>query len=81
LGTTFGAVEGVVADETTIHREEQIGVRARQTRQHVKGDTIHGHKDRSREVRMRIEFNPMNVVVIGHHLLLYSSSSLPPLFI
>jgi hypothetical protein len=71
----------VVADETTICREEQIGVRARQTRQRVKGDTIHGHKDRSREARARIEFNPMDIVVTGHHLLLYSSSSLPPLVI
>jgi hypothetical protein len=74
-------MEGVVADEKTIRCEEQIGVRARQTRQRVKGDTIHGRKDRSREVRVRIEFNPMDVVVIGHRLLLYSSSSLPPLFI
>jgi hypothetical protein len=74
-------MEGVVADETTICCEEQIGVRARQTRQRVESDTIHGHKDRSREARTRIEFNPMNVVVIGHRLLLYSSSSLPPLFI
>jgi hypothetical protein len=31
----------------------------------VEGETVHGHKDRSRENGMLIGFHPVGVVVIG----------------
>jgi hypothetical protein len=54
------------AYEATISRKEEIGVRTTQTRKGVKSGTIHNDKDGGGETRLREEFDPMNIVVIGH---------------
>jgi hypothetical protein len=54
------------AYEATIGCKEEIGIRTIQTRKSVESGTIHSDKDGRGETRLREEFNPMNIVVIGH---------------
>jgi hypothetical protein len=65
LGTGFYAMIGLVADKTTTCGEEQVSVVIRQMRKGIEGVTVNCHKDRSRETRSLIEFNPVGVVVRG----------------
>jgi hypothetical protein len=63
------------ADETTIRCEEEIGIGTRQMREHIKGGTIYGYESRGREMRLGEEFDPVDVVVIGHVSLNYPTPS------
>jgi hypothetical protein len=63
------------ADEATIHCEEEVGIGTRQTRERIKSGTIYGYKNRGREMRLGEEFDPVDVVVIGHVLLNYPTPS------
>jgi hypothetical protein len=56
----------VEAYEATISCKEEIGVGTTQTRKGVESGTVHSDKDGRRETRLREEFDPMNIVVIGH---------------
>jgi hypothetical protein len=66
LRTNFGTMKRVETYETTISCKEEIGVRTIQTGKGVERGTIHSDKDGRGETRLREEFNPMNIVVIGH---------------
>jgi hypothetical protein len=62
-----------MAHEAAIGRKEQIRVRISQPGQHVKRYTIHGHKDRDREMRLGKELDPVHIMIIRHEELFYSS--------
>jgi hypothetical protein len=38
----------------------------------IERDTVHGHEDQSGKTGTRIEFNPMNIVIVGHRSPIYS---------
>jgi CobQ-like glutamine amidotransferase family enzyme len=63
------------ADEATIRCEEEVGIRTHQTRECIKSGTIYGYENRGRETRLGEEFDPVDVVVIGHVLLNYPTPS------
>jgi hypothetical protein len=54
------------ADEATIHCEEEVSIGTRQTRERIKGGTVYSNENRGREMRLGEEFDPVDVVVIGH---------------
>jgi hypothetical protein len=56
----------VEAYEATISCKEEIGVGTIQMGKGVECGTIHSDKDGRGETRLQEEFNPMNIVVIGH---------------
>jgi hypothetical protein len=56
----------VEAYEATISCKEEIGIGTIQMGEGVKSGTVHSNKDGRREVRLREELDPMNIVVIGH---------------
>jgi hypothetical protein len=69
------------ADEAMIGSKQQIRVGTGQTRQCVKGYTIHGHKDRGRETGLWEELDPVRVMIVRHNGLFYSSPfSVAPLY-
>jgi hypothetical protein len=74
LGATLRMMKGMVADEAPTRGKEQVGIVLRQAGESIKGNGVDGHKDWSGEVQARIEFDPMSIVVIRHHLLNYSST-------
>jgi hypothetical protein len=63
------------ADEAMIRCEEEVGIRTRQTREHIKGGTIYGYENKGREMRLGEEFDPVDVVVIRHDSLNYPTPS------
>jgi hypothetical protein len=71
LRTDFGMMSGIVTDEAMTCNKEQIRVVLRQSGKGVKGDTINGHEDQSRETRLVIELNPVGVVIVKHDSLNY----------
>jgi hypothetical protein len=66
LRTDGGMMKSMEAYEATISCKEEISVGTIQTRKGVESGTIHSDKDRRGEMRLREEFDPMNIVVIGH---------------
>jgi hypothetical protein len=46
--------------------EEEVSIGTRQTREHIKGGTIYCYENRGRKTRLGEEFDPVDVVVIGH---------------
>jgi hypothetical protein len=71
LGADLRAVHSLKADEAMVRCEEEVGIGTRQTRERIKGSTIHGYENRGREMRLGEEFDPVDVVVIGHGSLNY----------
>jgi hypothetical protein len=61
--------------EATVHCEEQVSIGTRQTRERIEGGTIYGYKNRGGEPRLGEEFDPVDVVVIGHVSLNYPTPS------
>jgi hypothetical protein len=75
LGENIGTVHGLKADEAAIRGEEKVGIRASQARKHIKSDTIDGDKNRRGEARLEEELDPVDIMVIGHSALNYSTPS------
>jgi hypothetical protein len=75
-------MEGIVANKAATSSKEQISIMLIQSGKSVKSSAIDFDKDRGREARLVEELNPVQVVVIGHGILLYShapqSSFIPP---
>jgi hypothetical protein len=80
LRTSLGAMESMVTDKAMTHHKEQVSIMIRQSGESIESNTIDFNKDRSGETRSMEEFNPVGVVVIGHGILSYSSTPLPPCF-
>jgi hypothetical protein len=59
------------ANEATIHCKEEVGIGTRQMGECIKGRTIYCYENRGRETRLGEEFDPVDVVVIGHVSLNY----------
>jgi hypothetical protein len=66
LRTDFGMMQSMETYEATIRCKEEVGVGTSQTRQGIESRTVHGNEDRGGETRLQEEFDPMNIVVIGH---------------
>jgi hypothetical protein len=64
--TNFGMVQSMKTYEATIRGKEEVSIRTSQTRECVEGRAIYGDEDRRGETRLREEFDPMYIVVIGH---------------
>jgi hypothetical protein len=77
LGANFRTMHGLEADETTIGGEAKVGVGTSQARQSIKCYAIHSNEDRSRELGLWIELDPVGVVIIRHIKLNYPSLSKP----
>jgi hypothetical protein len=74
LRARLRTVQRVETNETTVSREEEIGIRTSQARQGIECNTINGHEDGGGKARLGEEFNPVDIVVIRHDPLNYSSS-------
>jgi hypothetical protein len=59
-------MQSVVANEAMICCKEQISVGTGQTRQHIKSHAVNGRKDRSGEMGLREELDPMSIVIVRH---------------
>jgi hypothetical protein len=81
LGTILRMMQSVVTHEATICRKEQISVGTSQPGQHVEHYAINGRKDRSGEMELQEELDPVRVVIVRHSWLFYSSPSPSFLFI
>jgi hypothetical protein len=66
LGTNLSTMHSLKAYETAIGSETKVGVGTSQTRQGVERHTVDSNEDGRREAGLRIEFNPVRVMVIGH---------------
>jgi hypothetical protein len=56
----------VEAYEATVSCKEEVGIGTSQTGKGIESGTVHSNKDGRGETGLREEFNPMNIVVIGH---------------
>jgi hypothetical protein len=59
-------MHGLETYKAAISGEAEIGVGTSQPRQSVKRHTVYSDEDGRREMRLRVEFNPMGVMVVGH---------------
>jgi hypothetical protein len=59
-------MQDIKTNKATTRCEEQVSVGTHQTRERVKCDAVNGHKDRSREMRLREELDPMCVMIVTH---------------
>jgi hypothetical protein len=66
LRTAFGTMEGRKANKAMVRRKEQVGIRTSQTGKSIKGRAVHSDENGSGETRLREEFHPMSIVVIGY---------------
>jgi hypothetical protein len=57
-------VQRVETNETTVSREEEVGIRTGQAGEGVERSTVDRHEDGGGEARLREEFNPVDIVVI-----------------
>jgi hypothetical protein len=80
LGTSLGAMEGMVAHKATTSGKEQVGIVFVQSGKSVKSDAIDFYKNGGREARLVEEFDPVRVVVIKHGALYYFTIPRPPCF-
>jgi hypothetical protein len=71
LGADLGMMHSLKADKATVCCEEEVGIRTRQTRERIKGDTIHYYENRGRKPRLGEERDLVDVMVIGHVALNY----------
>jgi hypothetical protein len=60
-----------IADEAAIRQKAQVGIMIGQTKESIKGDTIHGYKSRGGEQRLFVERHPVDMMVIRHGSLNY----------
>jgi hypothetical protein len=67
-------VQRVETNETTVSREEEVGIRTGQARKGIERSTIDSHEDGGGKARLGEEFNPVDIVVIGHDPLNYPPS-------
>jgi hypothetical protein len=67
-------MHGLEAYKTAVSGEAEIGVGTSQPRQSVEGHTVHSNEDGRREMRLRVEFNPMGAMIVGHVELNYPLS-------
>jgi hypothetical protein len=79
LRARLRTVQRVETNETTVGREEEIGIRTSQARKGIERNTINGHEDGGGKARLGEELNPVDIVVIGHDPLNYSALSTHPL--
>jgi hypothetical protein len=80
LRTGFCAMGGKMTDKTTTSDKEEVHIIVRQMRKGIKGITVNGHEDRSREVGIFIEFDPVGVMIIRHGTLNYLHTFHPTLY-
>jgi hypothetical protein len=52
--------------KATVRCEEEVGIGTHQTRECITRGTIYGYENRGKEMRLGEEFDPVDVVVIGH---------------
>jgi hypothetical protein len=57
-------VQRVETNQATISREEEVGIGTGQTGEGVERSTVYRHKDGRGEMRLREEFDPVDIVVI-----------------
>jgi hypothetical protein len=69
LGTTLRTMQGMITNEATTCCKEQVSVGTSQMRESIKSYTVDSYEDRSGEVRLWEELNPMHVVIIRHERL------------
>jgi hypothetical protein len=62
------------ANEAMVGGKTQIGVGTRQTGQSIEGYAVHSNEYGGRESRLRIEFDPVDTVIVGHVKLNYPLS-------
>jgi hypothetical protein len=67
-------VQRVETNETAVSRKEEVGIRTSQARKGIERCTIDSHEDGGGITRLGEEFNPVDIVVIGHDPLNYTSS-------
>jgi hypothetical protein len=73
LRAVLSTMHSVVAHKTVIGCKEQIHIRTSQPGQHVEHYTIHGRKDRDREMGLWEELDQVHVMIVRHGGLFYSS--------
>jgi hypothetical protein len=66
LRTNVRIMQSMETYEATIRCKQEVGIRTSQMREGVESCTVHGDKDRRGETRLREEFDPIYIVVIGH---------------
>jgi hypothetical protein len=59
-------MEGREANKAMIHHKEQVGIRTSQTGKSIKGCAVYSNENGSGETRLREEFHPMCILIIGH---------------
>jgi hypothetical protein len=64
-------MHGLETYKATIGSEAEVGVGTSQPRQSVEGHTVYSNEDGRGETRLRIEFNPMGVMIVRHSALNY----------
>jgi hypothetical protein len=80
LRASLGTMKGVVTNEAPTSGKEQVCIVLMQTGKHIESSTINFDEDRSRKVKLMEELDPMRAMIVGHGILSYFRTPLPPCF-